>query len=209
MGYKPGMSLGKKGEGRSEPVPIEIHAGRGGLGRDSGLKRRAESVNAARQDALKKRLKLDSQRKDKFLQRMSEKYTGQQTDRDLVKSQKVCLQLDQQQEFEHPVRKFYWPKNSLPKETQSQEIDDFDDDFDDDGPPSISRQRKDEEEEDDVEEEEELDEDDDICGVDKLQMLTQYLREQYFYCVWCGTRYDDADDLESNCPGDTSEDHDD
>ncbi|KAK3085012.1 hypothetical protein FSP39_022853 [Pinctada imbricata] len=97
MGYKPGMSLGKKGEGRSEPVPIEIRAGRSGLGRDSELKRRAESVNAARQDALKKRLKLDSQRKDKFLQRMSEKYTGQQTDRDLVKSQKVCLQLDQQQ----------------------------------------------------------------------------------------------------------------
>lgn len=25
---------------------------------------------------------------------------------------------------------------------------------------------------------------------EKLQILTAYLREEYLYCIWCGTAYD-------------------
>uniref|UniRef100_A0A3Q3A479 G patch domain-containing protein 11 n=1 Tax=Kryptolebias marmoratus TaxID=37003 RepID=A0A3Q3A479_KRYMA len=41
---------------------------------------------------------------------------------------------------------------------------------------------------------------------DKLQILTSYLRGIHFYCLWCGTAYNE-DDLCSNCPGDTAADH--
>uniref|UniRef100_A0A3B3DWQ6 G patch domain-containing protein 11 n=1 Tax=Oryzias melastigma TaxID=30732 RepID=A0A3B3DWQ6_ORYME len=42
---------------------------------------------------------------------------------------------------------------------------------------------------------------------DKLQILTSYLRGIHFYCIWCGTTYNDEEDLCSNCPGDSAADH--
>nr|XP_056708953.1 G patch domain-containing protein 11 [Euleptes europaea] len=57
------------------------------------------------------------------------------------------------------------------------------------------------------EEEEEEEEEDDLSASDKLQILTAYLREHYLYCIWCGTAYEDQEDLSSNCPGDTFADH--
>ena len=35
-----------------------------------------------------------------------------------------------------------------------------------------------------------------------------YLRETYFFCCFCGARYDDAADLAANCPGPSEEEHD-
>ena len=40
MGFKAGMALGKKEEGRKEPVPIEVKTTREGLGRDIDRKRK-------------------------------------------------------------------------------------------------------------------------------------------------------------------------
>ncbi|XP_054248291.1 G patch domain-containing protein 11 isoform X7 [Indicator indicator] len=48
----------------------------------------------------------------------------------------------------------------------------------------------------------------DISVSEKLHILTAYLREHHFYCIWCGTTYEDAEDLSSNCPGDSAADHD-
>jgi len=38
-------------------------------------------------------------------------------------------------------------------------------------------------------------------------LLLQHLRGTHFYCFWCGTNYEDTDDLQSNCPGEAEEDH--
>ena len=69
----------------------------------------------------------------------------------------------------------------------------------------------------------------------QLETLTEYLRTEHFYCVWCGTTYDgncstillvildcpyclysialslcvDMSDLAQHCPGDTAEAHED
>lgn len=48
----------------------------------------------------------------------------------------------------------------------------------------------------------------DLSVSEKLQLLTAYLREEHFYCIWCGTTYEDSEDLSSNCPGDSAADHD-
>ncbi|KAI4812513.1 hypothetical protein KUCAC02_023898 [Chaenocephalus aceratus] len=55
---------------------------------------------------------------------------------------------------------------------------------------------------------EQLDSQKGITSFDKLPILTSYLRGIHFYCIWCGTTYNDEDDLCSNCPGDTEADHD-
>ncbi|KAF7669157.1 hypothetical protein LDENG_00243250 [Lucifuga dentata] len=47
-----------------------------------------------------------------------------------------------------------------------------------------------------------------LTSLDKLQILTSYLRGIHFYCIWCGITYNDEEDLCSNCPGDTAADHD-
>ncbi|KAI6034308.1 hypothetical protein BKA83DRAFT_20714 [Pisolithus microcarpus] len=45
------------------------------------------------------------------------------------------------------------------------------------------------------------------CALSALGVLA-YLREEYTYCFWCGTRYDDYADLKQHCPGPGEEDHD-
>jgi len=43
---------------------------------------------------------------------------------------------------------------------------------------------------------------------DRLSLVLAYLRDKYAYCFWCGTKYEDDDDLEKHCPGPNEDDHD-
>ncbi|KAJ4472305.1 hypothetical protein J3R30DRAFT_3299184 [Lentinula aciculospora] len=43
---------------------------------------------------------------------------------------------------------------------------------------------------------------------DRLKLVVSYLRDQHAYCFWCGTQYNDQDDMENNCPGSDEEAHD-
>lgn len=42
---------------------------------------------------------------------------------------------------------------------------------------------------------------------DRLELVLDYLREKHYYCFWCGTRYQDQDDMDSSCPGPDEEQH--
>ncbi|PIL36770.1 hypothetical protein GSI_00460 [Ganoderma sinense ZZ0214-1] len=43
---------------------------------------------------------------------------------------------------------------------------------------------------------------------DRLTLVLDYLRRKYSYCFWCGTQYNDVEDMESNCPGEDEDAHD-
>ena len=43
---------------------------------------------------------------------------------------------------------------------------------------------------------------------DRLELVLDYLRRRYAYCFWCGTEYEDQDDMEQNCPGIDEDAHD-
>ncbi|KAF5370123.1 hypothetical protein D9758_001224 [Tetrapyrgos nigripes] len=43
---------------------------------------------------------------------------------------------------------------------------------------------------------------------DRLALVLSYLRDHYDYCFWCGTQYDDQDEMEEQCPGPEEEAHD-
>ncbi|CAO2604295.1 G patch domain-containing protein 11 [Lemmus lemmus] len=80
---------------------------------------------------------------------------------DLRRSQRACQQLDAQKNIQVPREAWYWIRP---------------------------------EEETEEEEEEEQDEDEytseDLSVLEKLQILTGYLREEHLYCIWCGTAYE-------------------
>lgn len=43
----------------------------------------------------------------------------------------------------------------------------------------------------------------------KLIALNEYLREEYFYCIWCGAPvFENSDEMRSECPGASREAHD-
>ncbi|KAI0770789.1 hypothetical protein BC629DRAFT_1442099 [Irpex lacteus] len=47
-----------------------------------------------------------------------------------------------------------------------------------------------------------------LGAADRLQLVLDYLRRRYAYCFWCGTDYEDQEDMENNCPGPDEEAHD-
>ena len=84
------------GQGRSEPVPVEIKLGRGGLGRDSEMKRKQEHRTEMLRNRAFKRQKMESKHKQDFMHRQNTKFAEKNVEKDLYKSQKVCEQLDSQ-----------------------------------------------------------------------------------------------------------------
>lgn len=46
-----------------------------------------------------------------------------------------------------------------------------------------------------------------LTNSEKLDSITEYLRKTYLLCFWCAIRYKDEEDLQTNCPGPTKDDH--
>ncbi|XP_053238778.1 G patch domain-containing protein 11 isoform X2 [Podarcis raffonei] len=177
MGYKSGQPLGKSGKGIVEPIPLNITTGRSGLGHEEVKKRKAEENLENYRRKMHMRKQAEEQTADLFKLRLKTKQEQLQVKRDLVKSQKACQQLDMQKGLESPKEMWFWLQ---PEEEKEDDVDG---------------------------EEEEEKEEDEFDESEKLIMLTAYLREEHLYCIWCGTTYDDKEDLSSNCPGDTFADH--
>jgi len=121
--------------------------------------------------------KLDNMDTRDFRSRMAQEKTEQLQNIDLYKSQKVCQELDTKEKIEEPQESWFWPQVKEEKET----------DDDDDQSSDVD--------------------DESLSNLEKLDILTGYLRKKYHYCIWCGTRFDDEDDLRDSCPGSTRNDH--
>lgn len=181
MGYKAGQGLGKEGAGRVEPIPLNIKMGREGIGMEEVKKRKAEEDLQRYRHKVQLTEQNEKRSVEDYRVRVRTEREEKKIESDLRKSQRACEQLDSQKGVTVPREDWYWPKAEA----------------DEDGDAE-----KEEEEEDDEEEEWKL------TSMDKLQILTSYLRGVHFYCIWCGTTYNDEDDLDSNCPGNTATDHD-
>ncbi|XP_056616921.1 G patch domain-containing protein 11 isoform X2 [Triplophysa dalaica] len=183
MGYKAGQGLGKKGAGRVEPVPMNIKTDRGGIGMEELKKRKAEEELQNYRKKVQMKQQGEKKSLEDFRVRKRTEREERQTLIDLNKSQRACEQLDTQKGVTVPRDSWYWPEVLKDEEAELDEED-------------TSHSSEDEDE-------------DDLTPPDKLQFLTSYLRGVHSYCIWCGTAYNDEDDLKSNCPGDTAADHDD
>lgn len=127
---------------------------------------------------------LEKMNADEFRKRIADKKAEQVAAMDLRKSQKICEQLDLRCKIEKPVENWFWcPKEKEDKNLEESENSEDDDDDDDD------------------------EDDETLENSEKLEILTKYLREKYFYCIWCGVAYDNDDDLRETCSGSTRTDH--
>ncbi|XP_044070946.1 G patch domain-containing protein 11 isoform X2 [Siniperca chuatsi] len=182
MGYKAGQGLGKQGAGRVDPIPLNIKTDRGGIGMEEVKKRKAEEELEHYRQKVRAKQQNETKSLEDFRSRVRTEREERKIEGDLRRSQCACEQLDSQKGITVPREDWYWPKAEI--------------DGEEDG-------LKEEEEEEDEEEEEIVE----LTSFDKLQILTSYLRGIHFYCIWCGTTYNDEEDLCSNCPGDTAADH--
>ncbi|XP_030011046.1 G patch domain-containing protein 11 [Sphaeramia orbicularis] len=177
MGYKAGQGLGKQGAGRVDPIPLNIKTDRGGIGMEEQRKRKADEELENYRQKVRAKQQNETKTLEDFRSRVRTEREERKIEADLRRSQRSCEQLDSQKGITTPREDWYWPKGGA------------------------------EEEEEKEEEEEEDEEEVELTSFDKLQILTSYLRGVHFYCLWCGTTYNDEDDLKSNCPGDTAADH--
>lgn len=123
--------------------------------------------------------KLDGLDTRDFRSRMAQEKAEQLQKIDLYKSQKACQELDTKVNIEEPEESWFWPENK-----EEKQVDDTVDDTDDD-----------------------IKDDETLSTLEKLDILTKYLRKKYFYCIWCGLKFNDEDDLRDDCPGSTRNDH--
>ncbi|XP_062502514.1 G patch domain-containing protein 11-like [Corticium candelabrum] len=117
------------GQGRTEPVPVEVKNNRQGVGTVRRPKhkltlRAVSTVSAAKQ------ARVETEERRDFRQRMSDKFALVGTLQDLAKSQRVCYQLDQAKGLSC-VQSWFWPPECRPGADSDNEDEDDDqpDDF--------------------------------------------------------------------------------
>ncbi|XP_037540853.1 G patch domain-containing protein 11 [Nematolebias whitei] len=177
MGYKVGQGLGREGAGRVDPIPLNVKANREGFGMEELKKRKAEEDLNRHRQKVRASQQNEAKSLEDFRSRVRTEREERKIDADLRRSQRSCEQLDNQKGITVPREPWYWPKVEADNEDDAAEEEDEDEEV--------------------VE----------LTSFDKLQILTSYLRGIHFYCLWCGTAYNDEEDLCSNCPGDTAADH--
>ncbi|KAM8932877.1 G patch domain-containing protein 11-like [Lycaon pictus] len=179
MGYKSGQALGKSGDGIVEPIPLNVKTGKSGLGHEALLKQKAEEKLESCRRKIHMKNQAEETAAEQFRLRLKYKQDEVKLEGDLKRSQQACRQLDTPKNIQVPREAWYWL--GLEEETDEEE--------------------KKEQDEDDYKSE-------DLSILEKLQILTGYLREEHLYCIWCGTASEDKEDPSSNCPGPTAADHD-
>uniref|UniRef100_A0A1A9WL79 G patch domain-containing protein 11 n=1 Tax=Glossina brevipalpis TaxID=37001 RepID=A0A1A9WL79_9MUSC len=185
MGYKAGQSLGKSVTTNKElkpavePISITLKCDRQGLGREAALKELKEK----RQEIIRRRLLEKSSGEislDEYRRRSAQKAEERSTLNALRKCQTICENLDREAYVEVPEMFWFWCE----REKETEEIPET--------PDNTA---------------EEDCTDDNYTSIEKLEMLTSYLRTSYRFCYWCGISYEDDEDIIENCPGLSKDDH--
>ena len=135
----------------------------------------------------------------------------------MYRSKKACCQLDQSKGYTDPVEHWFWPDTNESSENNEEE-EEFTNtdvrlnDTDDEGQQLV--ELPDDECPGDIENE--TDKNiysnntySEFSPEEQLQIINEYLREQYLYCLWCGITFSDFEDMSSACPGLSREEHED
>ncbi|CAL8099673.1 unnamed protein product [Orchesella dallaii] len=214
MGYKPGTSLGAmksdaSNSGIKEPISIEIRHGRGGLGKEQHDRAKyKETLRLGDPNEYRLRAELIC---------LSEKQqaTAKMKDvlGDLRKAQFACRSLDEEAGRRKPLEYWHWPLTKKIVEEKPVDLEGYEEEStldDDNDAVMLAKKRRLECASSDEDSEEEDTAVDDVREVPndlKLDNVTDYLRTEYFYCVWCGTKYENNLDLTNSCPGTSRDDH--
>ena len=119
MGYNPGKGLGKKEEGRVEPVAVELKADRAGLGRDAAVK----EILQRKMTMLQRRISSqnDSTSLNEFRNRKKDEAVQRLVQADLRKSQRMCKVLDEEKNILEAAEPWFWPEIVKEEEEEAEE----------------------------------------------------------------------------------------
>ncbi|PAV86142.1 hypothetical protein WR25_24447 [Diploscapter pachys] len=211
MGFKPGMSLGKKkdendlGSGIKEPLPLEVKDTRTGLGHDREVEEKSKQRLVQEMERMKHRAKHHEKLIDEYRQRKREYSSTKQLIGDILKSRKVCLDLDTRIERPVPAQSWFWKSYKVESKDDASTSGFVNNPYKPDeetekyvyfnGQEASPELRFDEMQDEDIE--------------DCLRSITDYLRATHKYCVWCGCAFENFEDLGQNCPGPSRSLHDD
>ncbi|KAJ9519618.1 hypothetical protein QJQ45_013361 [Haematococcus lacustris] len=205
MGYQAGQGLGRGAQGPVEPLPLLPKMSRTGLGVDEQKRRAAAAAQQAalQEQPLHEELDRNLQQgqvagQHSPAQASASGYAGPQdgtaTEQEAVRG----CDLDQLLRSLPALWPVLLESNELPEdlamllEGQGQEPD---------GRPSVTSRRPTQ------------DQVAALPGVptipiqQQLQLLLHYLRSRHQYCLYCGCSYDDAAQMEAQCPGPLEDDH--
>ncbi|KAJ3126917.1 G patch domain-containing protein 11 [Physocladia obscura] len=199
LGFKKGMTLGKEVNGTTtklaEPISVALKSGIGGVGLES----------AQREKQLNQSKKIESahhQSEQDFRSISFKKQLDRKISIDLVNARKALQQLDEAAGV--PRSECWLPerKHKLLNEEPNIKSDVLE-----------ARGEYYKELAADGEEQDELTCEEDSAFEmmepgEKLLHVNEKLRSEYFYCLWCGDRFNNFDEMISVCPGSTKGDHD-
>nr|CDJ80948.1 D111 G-patch domain containing protein [Haemonchus contortus] len=210
MGFKPGMSLGRKkdendlGSGITEPIPVEVKATRTGLGHANEQEKQAKLRIQQEMERMKRRAEQHAELTEEYKKRKREMSNTKDLIKDIVSSRKICVELDLRANVEQPEESWFW-KSYIKRESVDcrvgsssyGEVSDRNEDL-----RFYYANGK------EAPEEERYDELPDEILHEKLIRITCYLRDTYRYCIWCGCQFENSDELDSYCPGQDRHAHD-
>jgi hypothetical protein len=201
MGFKTGSGLGSADRKASDqPIFIQRKLGRGGVGYDEAKRR-------VREQDFDEHVRKQKQKKIDFRYKVSRDRVSRKTECQVLAAQKICIDLDARHQgidatelyntkdigsLNVRYRGMIASRHAAEREKNLRrymrgEISEY------------------------VESENESEEVDvtfaELSLNEQLERITDYLRSSYYYCFWCGCRFEDAKDMEENCPGEREEDH--
>ncbi|KAK7204254.1 hypothetical protein BZA70DRAFT_280348 [Myxozyma melibiosi] len=231
MGFVPGQALGKSSDSQTsiEPLRPNLKYDRHGIGMDSSLAEEFRKQVAEKQEA-------EEQEKESYAARISAEVSDKHVRTQVAAAQKICRELDiaadpqlesifyegaasnlnnlrvkdinilwrelvvaeLEAKEEALLRKKMMERTVSAEEVATGSLDST--------KPKETYEKL-AADEDNEEEDDELEEFANLIPEDRLMRITNYMRETYYYCFWCGCRYEDGKDLDDNCPGVTEADH--
>ncbi|KAK9372870.1 uncharacterized protein V1513DRAFT_208925 [Lipomyces chichibuensis] len=232
MGFIPGQGLGKTGDDvRHEPLRPVLKYGRGGIGMASAHREQiqSEAKRAQEMAQAEKQSFIDRKREEQ----LEKKILGQLREAQNI-CQELDISIDprlesilyshnsasagpnsrEYKELDVPMLRsvnFLWREVVVERQNADYEkrlrsrILDRPSSVDADEPVNLESRVEEFVPEDYMDEE--LETFNSLESAKKLEVVLQYLRQKYYYCFWCGCKYEDPVDLDQNCPGLTEEDH--
>lgn len=184
MGFKKGMALGS-GDGIVEPIKVDLKSGRLGIGM---AKKRERELEQAEEEQAQKRVQIDP---EDYRAVMAQRAKDHQYIKYLNAAVSVCEKLDE----DHGVKSnIFWTLKPIVVDNSEED-------------ETNKQTEQEEQNEEPLYPQEEVDKLQSLTLDQQLETLITYLRETYFYCFWCRAKYENKDDLDTNCPGVEEDDH--
>lgn len=212
LGYQPGSALGAAGNknGVLEPVAVEIKAGREGLGMANERKRKL------REEAEEKREE-DREVAEGYRERVTREREARRIEGQLGGAMRVLEGMEegtagkrvnvlyrglvrQRKEQERERRARYDLHQSLSRSAA------YEADEEEEKQDRLAWGGEEEDDDRDDDRDEELEAFEALAPKERLERVAGHLREKYWYCFWCKSRYETAG--MEGCPGMTEDDHD-